>query len=65
MGLCEVILFQQDGESLRRRELGLGPLSSITSLEMKNLAVICSDCNGAEKLLTPPIHRRSFFSCAP
>lgn len=64
-GCGEVILFQQDGESLGRRALGLGPVSSITSLEMKNLAVICSDCNGAEKLLTPLIHRRSFYFCAP
>jgi len=65
MGLWEVILFQQGGESLRRRELGLGTLSSITSLEMKSVAVICSGGNGAEKLSTPLIYCRSFYFCAP
>lgn len=65
MGLWEVILFEQDGESPPRQALGLGPFSSITSLEMKNLVVICSNCSGAEKLLTPPIHRCSFSPRPP
>lgn len=64
MGWWEVILFRQAGETLQCQALGLGPFSSITSLEMKNLAVICSACSGAEKLLTPPIHRRSSPPCS-
>lgn len=43
----------------------MGPFSSVTSLEMKNPAVICSGCSGAEKLLTPPIHRRWICAVLP
>lgn len=43
----------------------LGPFSSVTSLEMKNPVVICSGGSGAEKLLTPPIHRRWICAVLP
>lgn len=39
----------------------LASLLSITSLEMRNLAEIRSNCGGAEKLLTPQIHQNPFF----
>jgi len=41
--------------SLGHRDLA--SLLSITSLEMRNLAEIRSNCGGAEKLLTPQIHQ--------
>lgn len=65
MWLQEIVQFQQ-GESLRHWELGLGPFLSITRLEMKNPAVVCSDCKTTEKMLTSQIHHHPvfFFLCS-
>lgn len=60
MWLQEIVQFQQ-GESLRHWELGLGPFLSITRLEMKNPAVVCSDCKTTEKMLTSQIHHHPVF----
>lgn len=46
--------------SLGRQELA--SLLSITNLEMRNLAEICSNCRGAEKLLMLQIDQNLFFS---
>lgn len=66
MWLQEIVQFQQ-GESLRHWELGLGLFLSITRLDMKNPAVVCSDCKATERMLTSQIHHHPvfFFFCAP